>query len=601
MGNSSESGRGFGQWLQQLGGLITGVVGFVTGLVGFVQLVKGNAGLVTLILLVFGIGLIWLTCLYFERFWQPEQQDETAGFIQPALTDKQVKLQQQKEQRRKAVRRSAVAGLVLVPLLTLGGFASWQHVQSLPSDKVVILVAQFDGPEGQNNRVTETILSQLREATEEYSDVKVEALEKPITEQAGSEEARKLGKKRKATMMIWGWYGKTADTVPISVNFEVLQPPEGLPEFGKTASGSVQTFALSELNSFKLQTRLSSEMSYLTLFTLGMVEYAAEDWAAAIAHFDDALAQTNESPESLDLSITHLKKGNSYFFNKDFEAAIAAYDAALKIKPDYPEALNNKGAALGGLGRYEDAIAAHDAALKIKPDYPEALNNKGSALGELGYGKTAIISYDGALKIKPDFPEALNNKGIALNELGRYEEAIAAYNAALKIQPDYPDALNNKGITLHELGRHEEAITAYNATLKLKPDYPDALYNKGNALNQLGRHEDAIIAYNAALKLKPDDHEVLYNKGHALHGLGRYEEAIATYDASLKLQPDNYDSYLNIARCYALLNKPQQSLDSLEKFIQLVPGIDRESIKSSDGFESLHDQPRFKALTSTTE
>jgi tetratricopeptide (TPR) repeat protein len=346
MGNSGEAGRGFGQWLQRLGGLITFITGFVTGLVGFVKLVQGNAGLVTLILLVLGIGLILLACLYFARFWQPEKQDETPKLILTAPTDKQVQLQQKKEQRRKAVRRSAVAGLVLVPLLTLSGFAGWLHVQSLPSDKVVILVAEFDGPEGQNNRVTETILSQLREATEEYSDVKVEALEKPITEQAGSEAARKLGKKRKATIMIWGWYGKTADMVPISVNFEVLQPPEYLPEFGETASGSVQTFALSELNSFKLQTRLSSEMSYLTLFTLGMAEYAAKDWAGAIARFDDALAQTNESLESLDLSITHFYKGDSYLYNKDFENAITAYDTGLKIKPNDLASLHNKGIAL---------------------------------------------------------------------------------------------------------------------------------------------------------------------------------------------------------------------------------------------------------------
>jgi Tfp pilus assembly protein PilF len=37
---------------------------------------------------------------------------------------------------------------------------------------------------------------------------------------------------------------------------------------------------------------------------------------------------------------------------------IAAYDAALAIKPDKHDALNNKGAALFKLGRYEAAIAA---------------------------------------------------------------------------------------------------------------------------------------------------------------------------------------------------------------------------------------------------
>jgi tetratricopeptide (TPR) repeat protein len=81
--------------------------------------------------------------------------------------------------------------------------------------------------------------------------------------------------------------------------------------------------------------------------------------------------------------------------------------------------------------------------------------------------------------------------------------------------------------------------------------------------------------------------------------LQQQEEAIAAYDASLKLQPDDPGSYFNIARCYALLNKPAQSLDNLENFLKLDPETDRETIESSDDFKSLRDQPRFKALMDT--
>ncbi|MGB3295340.1 MAG: tetratricopeptide repeat protein [Phormidesmis sp.] len=345
---SNKSGNtDFGVWLQGLGGGVIFVIGLVTTLVNFVKLRQGNAGLVTVVLLGVGVLLVLLACLYFVRFWQPEQEDESPKLLLPAPRGKQEKQQRKQEKKRKVIRRLAAVGLVLVPLLVAGGGLGWRYVQSLPSDQVVILVADFDGPDTQNNRITEEILKGLRQRTQNYEDVTVEALEETVTEQAGSEAARAIAKQLKATIMIWGWYGAPGDGVPVSINFEVLNPSEYLPDFGDVASGETRIFALSELSSFELQLRLSSEMSYLTLFTLGIAEYAAEDWAAAIALFDASLKGL-EASESLNLS-TFFYKGNAHAEIGSFEEAIAAYDAALKLKPDYPNAIYNKGSTLAAL------------------------------------------------------------------------------------------------------------------------------------------------------------------------------------------------------------------------------------------------------------
>ena len=42
---------------------------------------------------------------------------------------------------------------------------------------------------------------------------------------------------------------------------------------------------------------------------------------------------------------------------ENYEAAIASFDKALGYKPDYTEALSQRGFALGSLGRHEEAIA----------------------------------------------------------------------------------------------------------------------------------------------------------------------------------------------------------------------------------------------------
>lgn len=428
--------KDLGQWLQQIAGGITAITGFVAGLVGFAQLVQGEVGLITLLLLGLGIGLIWLACLYFARFWQPEKQDKAPGGIQPLPTPAQEQALARRVRQRRVVRWSAKVGLVLVPLLLLAGYFGWQHVQGLPSKEVVILIAEFDGPEGQNYRVTETILSQLRDVTEEYPDVRVEALQEPVTAQMGSDAARELGENRKASIMIWGWYGKTDTDVAISVNFEVLQSPEYLPEFGETASGAVQTFAISELSSFQLQPQLSSEMAYLTLFTLGVARFAAEDWEGAIVRLNDALEQTQSTVASLDVGITHYFRGNAYLFKADYENAIAAYDAALALNPDYPNVINNKGNSLADLKRYEKEVAIYDASLALNPNDLDILNNKGIALGGLKRYEEAIAVYDAVLVLNPDYYSVFYNKACAYALQSKVEPALENLNKAIQLNPD---------------------------------------------------------------------------------------------------------------------------------------------------------------------
>ena len=43
------------------------------------------------------------------------------------------------------------------------------------------------------------------------------------------------------------------------------------------------------METFELQTTLSDELAYLTLFTVGMTRYAKDDWDSAIALFTEAL------------------------------------------------------------------------------------------------------------------------------------------------------------------------------------------------------------------------------------------------------------------------------------------------------------------------
>ncbi|WP_017314499.1 tetratricopeptide repeat protein [Mastigocladopsis repens] len=213
----------------------------------------------------------------------------------------------------------------------------------------------------------------------------------------------------------------------------------------------------------------------------------------------------------------------------------------------------------------EEAVASYDQALKIKPDYDSAWNNRGNALGNLGRYEEAVASYDQALKIKPDDDSAWYNRGIALGNLGRYEEAVASYDQALKFKPDDDSAWNNRGNALDELGRYEEAVASFDQALKFKPDDHSAWYNRGYALGNLGRYEEEIASYDQALKFKPDDHSAWYNKARCYALQGNIEQAIENLEKAIHLNPDKCQDWA----------KNESDFDSIredERFVALIQG-----------------------------
>jgi tetratricopeptide (TPR) repeat protein len=81
-------------------------------------------------------------------------------------------------------------------------------------------------------------------------------------------------------------------------------------------------------------------------------------------------------------------------------------------------ALNKKGQALVGLGRYQEAISSFDKALSIEPNYVDALFRKGAVLSVLEKYQEAISYYDKALSIQPNNTEFLKlNKWFLLSRI----------------------------------------------------------------------------------------------------------------------------------------------------------------------------------------
>jgi tetratricopeptide (TPR) repeat protein len=457
---------------------------------GCIQLfAQNNDGIITRISLSISIVLFLGICLYYARFWRPEQTDQ--GIL--SFDQSTVQNQQQKENQRKLTRRSAVAGLILIPLLSAAGFTHWQY---LHSKTFLILVADFQSPDPQNKKVTtETIILNLRAALRNYPDVRVEALGEEIKVEQNQSVARKKGERQKAAIMIWGWYGKTASTVPFSTNFEVLKKPENLPDLGQAAHGHIRQVELLDPDKFLLQTDISKEMSYLSLFTLGFFRYIANDLDGAINSFNDALSHMESlnivavNKDNINKNMTYFYQGNCYYRKNDYKEAIENYDKA--IQNSYQGLVSNdtdnsiKTRTHFNRGNSYRALEKHDLAIK---DYTQALETK-----------------DNNIKIK-----SLLNRGssyFALKTQNNEFLAIQDFEEAVKSRPNHDDAADahyNLGTIYYISDFHKNyklAISEYTETIFHRPNDVEAYYYQGLAYLSNGNEHQAIQSFEKVIQL----------------------------------------------------------------------------------------------------
>jgi len=66
------------------------------------------------------------------------------------------------------------------------------------------------------------------------------------------------------------------------------------------------------------------------------------------------------------------------------EEAVTHLRAALRANPNFVEAHNNLGIALGSQGKIDDAIAEFQLALKLRPEFSDAQKNLTMALSARG-------------------------------------------------------------------------------------------------------------------------------------------------------------------------------------------------------------------------
>ena len=178
------------------------------------------------------------------------------------------------------------------------------------------------------------------------------------------------------------------------------------------------------------QKSLDLSPTSFTIRTLATVLSARGKTAEALEHVD---RQRRITPYDLTLLCM---RGELLQSLGRLEEALEACDHALRRIPPGVEGVvhvhNRRGMLLFSLGRMPEALQAYDAALEIRPDFADALSNRGVLQAGRRLWAEALASLDAALKADPAHPQAPYYRGCVLQTLGRNPEAIEALESALK-------------------------------------------------------------------------------------------------------------------------------------------------------------------------
>ena len=222
-------------------------------------------------------------------------------------------------------------------------------------------------------------------------------------------------------------------------------------------------------------------------------------------------------------------------------------------------------------GAFERAVQGYRQILRLKPDFPQAWNNLGAALKDLGQTDEAGDAYRQAMVFRPDYADALSNLGEVLERSGRADDALINFVRAIALEPEAAAVQSNLGNTLDALARHDEAGIVFRRAIALRPDYAKAHFNLGHSLSRRSSHGDAVGSLQRAVALDPRHHEAQAELGVALAALDRADEAIAAWRRALFFRPESSDLHADLGTALLHHGKPAEALDALRRAVAGKP------------------------------
>lgn len=537
----------------------TGATFIITlgAVVASIAAIKGNFVIAAIVLSVLLIGSFLLICSYLLFGYSLGISKRPSSF---------------------RTRRWTVLGIISIALITIATLTVWEYRKSIPPDKIMVLLADFEGDDPQKYDTTRIIYEQLSKALKKYPEVRCERLGQVIkadTSEQETEVAQRKGTDYKASIVLWGRCIINEENVRVTTHFEVLRKPKALSMREKVQTRSA---AVTELRGFTIQEQLSNEMIYLTLLTIGLVCYEANDYDGAIARFTDALNQPQTPEQKIDQIVNpgdiYLYRGNSHLIKCEcdtgrLDQAISDFTQAIVFRPD-EYAYNNRGVSYYQKGELDKAIVDFSTIIEMNPTFDSGYYNRALAYKQASNYDKALADFSKAISLDPD-ARVYDARGGVYRDKGDLDFAIADYNQALEIDHNFVEAYVNRAGVYLDKGEIDRSIIDLSAAISIRPGFAPAYHNRGVAYDRKGEAEKAIADYTQAIRLNPDLVQAYHSQGLAYAEIGDTDEAMASFTQAIVHDPEYADAYTSRANIYKANGEYDKAIVDYNRAIHLNP------------------------------
>lgn len=284
-------------------------------------------------------------------------------------------------------------------------------------------------------------------------------------------------------------------------------------------------------------------------------------------------AQSDDFGDDASDPIQLFKRGQDAHARGDYEQALSLYDAAIKVRPEFPEALFQRGNALVSLNRFPEAEKSFQSAATLRANwsYPPA------ALGALYLRQNRFEEADRYLAKAIEYDRGNAVALIALTDLRLRTKAQTAALEDILGKLMWATSGENQTASLwvarasleRALGKKEEALGSVRNALSLEPKNGAALMERAELLVSEGDFENAIKDAQSVSQLSPQSLDGTLFLAHILGRAGRGEEALKVLDAL-----DNEKKRLpEVAEMRRRLTAPGEAEDraEMEKLLEQQP------------------------------
>jgi len=210
--------------------------------------------------------------------------------------------------------------------------------------------------------------------------------------------------------------------------------------------------------------------------------------------------------------------GLYYNYKNDFESAIRQFTKAIEIKPNFYDALLNKGIVYHALGKLDSSLVMMKKCIILSPDNQEAYNISKNIISSIRTNKKENFNPDLLIDELSGFISIFEKIGM--------KEAVSLIYQKL-------------GLLYSNAGKSKEAINCFKNALKLNLKNTEAHVNLGLEYLSDNQNEEGLKLLLNAIEFKRGDPLLNFSISLAYYRLKRYNAALKYTQLSKKLGMDN--------------------------------------------------------------